>query len=286
MTAPRNLRAASQPLKQTVDAARLVAHSILGLYPVPDLSGCLESPARHLLGQLPLLIWAQKPRLAPTCHLVAQHSFHTSLSIPAHPRLYRPVVHSHSCRRLTELPSRPDQPQSMESCTKDNVMFCLVGCLQCRRCILQTPIDSKRSTHHRDAPQHSMLVTAWMNYKYTASYFQVSLSSNGITCPTLHACLSDIKAIVQVSVLFRTSSLPAWPTRRGIRRRPDPVAPFFVSYENLQSGSSSPLWPTQLDKIKNLRVEVHSRAVDLLRCEPLTPPASGWWVGTITIWSS
>ena len=60
-------------------------------------------------------------------------------------------------------------------------MFCLVGCLQCRRCILQTPIDSKRSTHHRDAPQHSMLVTAWMNYKYTASYFQVSLSSNGIT---------------------------------------------------------------------------------------------------------
>ena len=59
-------------------------------------------------------------------------------------------------------------------------MFCLVGCLQCRRCILQTPIDSKRSTHHRDAPQHSMLVTAWMNYKYTASYFQVSLSSNGI----------------------------------------------------------------------------------------------------------
>ena len=143
MTAPRNLRAASQPLKQTVDAARLVAHSILGLYPVPDLSGCLESPARHLLGQLPLLIWAQKPRLAPACHLVAQHSFHTSLSIPAHPRLYRPVAHSHSCRRLTELPSRPDQPQSMESCTKDNVMFCLVGCLQCRRCILQTPIDEE-----------------------------------------------------------------------------------------------------------------------------------------------
>ena len=180
MTAPRNLRAASQPLKQTVDAARLVAHSILGLYPVPDLSGCLESPARHLLDQLPLLIWAQKPRLAPACHLVPQHSLHTSLSIPAHPRLYRPVVHSHSCRRLTELPSRPDQPQSMESCTKDNVMFCLVGCLQCLRCILQTPIDSKRSTHHRDAPQHSMLVTAWMNYKYTASYFQVFFSSNGI----------------------------------------------------------------------------------------------------------
>ena len=180
MTAPRNLRAASQPLKQTVDAARLVAHSILGLYPVPDLSRCLESPARHLLGQLPLLIWAQKPRLAPACHLVPQHSLHTSLSIPAHPRLYRPVVHSHSCRRLTELPSRPDQPQSMESCTKDNVMLCLVGCLQCRRCILQTPIDSKRSTHHCDAPQHSMLVTAWMNYKNTASYFQVSLSSNGI----------------------------------------------------------------------------------------------------------
>ena len=180
MTAPRNLRAASQPLKQTVDAARLVAHSILGLYPVPDLSRCLESPARHLLGQLPLLIWAQKPRLAPACHLVAQHSLHTSLSIPAHPRLYRPVVHSHSCRRLTELPSRPDQPQSMESCTKDNVMLCLVGCLQCLRCILQTPFDSKRSTHHRDAPQHSMLVTAWMNYKNTASYFQVSLSSNGI----------------------------------------------------------------------------------------------------------
>ena len=123
------------PLKQTVDAARLVAHSILGLYPVPDLSRCLESPARHLLGQLPLLIWAQKPRFAPACHLVAQHSLHTSLSIPAHPRLYRPVVHSHSCRRLTELPSRPDQPQSMESCTKDNVMLCLVGCLQCRRCI-------------------------------------------------------------------------------------------------------------------------------------------------------
>ena len=135
MTAPRNLRAASQPLKQTVDAARLVAHSILGLYPVPDLSRCLESPARHLLGQLPLLIWAQKPRLAPACHLVPQHSLHTSLSIPAHPRLYRPVVHSHSCRRLTELPSRPDQPQSMESCTKDNVMLCLVGCLQCLRCI-------------------------------------------------------------------------------------------------------------------------------------------------------
>ena len=123
MTAPRNLRAASQPLKQTVDAARLVAHSILGLYPVPDLSRCLESPARHLLGQLPLLIWAQKPRLAPACHIVPQHSLHTSLSIPAHPRLYRPVVHSHSCRRLTELPSRPDQPQSMESCTKDNVML-------------------------------------------------------------------------------------------------------------------------------------------------------------------
>ena len=180
MTGPRNLRAASQPLKQTVDAARLVAHSILGLYPVPDLSRCLESPARHLLGQLPLLIWAQKPRFAPACHLVAQHSLHTSLSIPAHPRLYRPVVHSHSCRRLTELPSRPDQPQSMESCTKDNVMLCLVGCLQCRRCILQTPIDSKRSTHHRDAPQHSMLATAWINYKNTASYFQLSLSSNGI----------------------------------------------------------------------------------------------------------
>ena len=182
MTGPRNLRAASQPLKQTVDAARLVAHSILGLYPVPDLSRCLESPARHLLGQLPLLIWAQKPRFAPACHLVAQHSLHTSLSIPAHPRLYRPVVHSHSCRRLTELPSRPDQPQSMESCTKDNVMLCLVGCLQCRRCILQTPIDSKRSTHHRDAPQHSMLATAWINYKNTASYFQLSLSSNGIRC--------------------------------------------------------------------------------------------------------
>ena len=181
MTGPRNLRAASQPLKQTVDAARLVAHSILGLYPVPDLSRCLESPARHLLGQLPLLIWAQKPRFAPACHLVAQHSLHTSLSIPAHPRLYRPVVHSHSCRRLTELPSRPDQPQSMESCTKDNVMLCLVGCLQCRRCILQTPIDSKRSTHHRDAPQHSMLATAWINYKNTASYFQLSLSSNGIS---------------------------------------------------------------------------------------------------------
>ena len=180
MTASRNLRAASQPLKQTVDAARLVAHSILGLYPVPDLSGCLESPARHLLGQLPLLIWAQKPRLAPACHLVPQHSLHTSLSIPAHPRLYRPVVHSHSCRRLIELPSRPDQPQSMESCTKDNVMLCLVGCLQCLRCILQTPFDSKRSTHHCDAPQHSMLVTAWMNYKNTASYFQLSLSSNGI----------------------------------------------------------------------------------------------------------
>ncbi len=189
MTAPRNLRAASQPLKQTVDAARLVAHSILGLYPVPDLSRCLESPARHLLGQLPLLIWAQKPRLAPACHLVAQHSLHTSLSIPAHPRLYRPVVHSHSCRRLTELPSRPDQPQSMESCTKDNVMLCLVGCLQCLRCILQTPFDSKRSTHHCDAPQHSMLVTAWMNYKDTASYFQVSLSSNGIrrACSALNA---------------------------------------------------------------------------------------------------
>ena len=68
----------------------------------------------------------------------------------------------------------------MESCTKDNVMLCLVGCLQCRRCILQTPIDSKRSTHHRDAPQHSMLATAWINYKNTASYFQLSLSSNGI----------------------------------------------------------------------------------------------------------
>ena len=60
-------------------------------------------------------------------------------------------------------------------------MLCLVGCLQCRRCILQTPIDSKRSTHHRDAPQHSMLATAWINYKNTASYFQLSLSSNGIT---------------------------------------------------------------------------------------------------------
>ena len=59
-------------------------------------------------------------------------------------------------------------------------MLCLVGCLQCRRCILQTPIDSKRSTHHRDAPQHSMLATAWINYKNTASYFQLSLSSNGI----------------------------------------------------------------------------------------------------------
>ena len=76
-------------------------------------------------------------------------------------------------------------------------MFCLVGCLQCRRCILQTPIDSKRSTHHRDAPQHSMLVTAWMNYKYTASYFQVSLSSNGIRFnPTLqvYAELEDMLA--------------------------------------------------------------------------------------------
>ena len=69
----------------------------------------------------------------------------------------------------------------MESCTKDNVMFCLIGCLQCLRCILQTPIDSKRSTHHRDAPQHSMLATAWINYKNTASYFPVSLSSNGIS---------------------------------------------------------------------------------------------------------
>ena len=69
----------------------------------------------------------------------------------------------------------------MESCTKDNVIFCLIGCLQCLRCILQTPIDSKRSTHHRDAPQHSMLATAWINYKNTASYFPVSLSSNGIT---------------------------------------------------------------------------------------------------------
>ena len=213
MTAPRNLRAASQPLKQTVDAARLVAHSILGLYPVPDLSGCLESPARHLLDQLPLLIWAQKPRLAPACHLVPQHSLHTSLSIPAHPRLYRPVVHSHSCRRLTELPSRPDQPQSMESCTKDNVMLCLVGCLQCRRCILQTPFDSKRSTHHRDAPQHSMLVTAWMNYKYTASYFQVSLSSNGITPPFT---VGGISPVNRLSLKSNPNRLMSLPSERGI----------------------------------------------------------------------
>ena len=216
MTGPRNLRAASQPLKQTVDAARLVAHSILGLYPVPDLSRCLESPARHLLGQLPLLIWAQKPRFAPACHLVAQHSLHTSLSIPTHPRLYRPVVHSHSCRRLTELPSRPDQPQSMESCTQDNVMLCLVGCLQCRRCILQTPIDSKRSTHHRDAPQHSMLATAWINYKNTASYFQLSLSSNGITYATF---LTTIRAI-RVRAVTQESDESALSQACGPARRP------------------------------------------------------------------
>ena len=221
MTAPRNLRAASQPLKQTVDAARLVAHSILGLYPVPDLSRCLESPARHLLGQLPLLTWAQKPRFAPACHLVAQHSLHTSLSIPAHPRLYRPVVHSHSCRRLTELPSRPDQPQSMESCTKDNVMFCLIGCLQCLRCILQTPIDSKKSTHHRDAPQHSMLATAWINYKNTASYFPVSLSSNGIRWPVKPGPVKPPRSGVWAWTDIRTSCpSPLEGLEGGIRQPP------------------------------------------------------------------
>ena len=182
---PRNLRAAYlQPLgSKTVDAARLVAHSILGLYPVPDLSGCLESPARHLLGQLPLLIWAQKPRLAPACHLAGTALLPGAppLSIPAHPRLYRPVVHSHSCRRLTELPSRTG-PATVHGVVYEGQRHVLPGRLPSVPPVY--PPDSRSIRRGRpimrDAPQHSMLVTAWMNYKYTASYFQVSLSSNGI----------------------------------------------------------------------------------------------------------
>ena len=46
-----------------------VRNSILRLYPLPDLTSCPESAALHLLGQLPLLFLAQKPRLSFAFHL-------------------------------------------------------------------------------------------------------------------------------------------------------------------------------------------------------------------------
>ena len=104
MTAPRDLRAASQPLKKTVDAARLVAHSILGFYPVPDLSRRSESPTRHLLGQLPFFICAQKTRFAPASHLVVLTG-----RLPSAPPVYPPTA------LLQHLPLYTSPPTSAPS---------------------------------------------------------------------------------------------------------------------------------------------------------------------------
>ena len=83
-----------------------------------------------------------------------------------------------------------------------------------------------------------------------------------LTCPNVPGCLTDIKAFVQVTVLFRSSSLPALQAT-SFPASPRFGAPFYVSYENLQSGSSSPLWPTKLDKIKNLRTAVQARVLGI-----------------------
>ena len=69
MSTTRHLRTASQPRQQRVHATRRVADCVLGLYPVPDLSRCTESPRGHLLGQFPLLLNTQIARLTclPSC---------------------------------------------------------------------------------------------------------------------------------------------------------------------------------------------------------------------------
>ncbi len=160
MTTPRNLRAAPQPLEQTVDAAMLVAHSVLGLYPVPDIPRRLESPTRHLFGQLTFLFVAQKAGLAPASHLVRQRSFSPSVSVTAHPRLDRSLADSHSPCRLCDLPSRPHQPKPMHPRSQADVTFCLVGCLQRLRRILCTPLNSKWPTNHSVVLQRQALVGA------------------------------------------------------------------------------------------------------------------------------
>ena len=91
----RHLRRTSQPLEQTVHSARLVAHFILGLYPISDLARRLEAPLRHLLCQSPFFLCAQITRRTPASLLMREHLLHTCLSIPAHPRLYRPIMDPH-----------------------------------------------------------------------------------------------------------------------------------------------------------------------------------------------
>ena len=65
MKCARHLRRTSQPLEQTVHSAWLVAHFILGLYPISDLARRLEAPLRHLLCQSPFFLCAQITRRAP-----------------------------------------------------------------------------------------------------------------------------------------------------------------------------------------------------------------------------
>ena len=106
---------ASQPLKQT-ERCPTCSSLQLGLYPA--ISPALESYTS-----------SDRNRFAPACHLVAQHSLHTSLSIPAHPTSV-----PGSWPYLRDNPDL-DRIQSMEWYAN---VLCLVGCLQCRRCILQT----------------------------------------------------------------------------------------------------------------------------------------------------
>ena len=143
MTGPRNLRAASQPLKRSSLHTRTLR--------IP----AVLKPARHLLGR-DLGSKRVCPCL-PSCGTALPH-------LPLYTGV--PSGSSHSCRR-------GHSPWSVR-----RTMSCLPGRLPSVPPVY--PPDSNRfegSTHHR-APQHSMLATAWINYKNTASYFQLSLSSN------------------------------------------------------------------------------------------------------------
>ena len=70
MESARRSRRASQLRKQTVHASRGVAHPILALYPLPDLTARPEPAARKLIRQLPFPVIAQKTRLAKALHPV------------------------------------------------------------------------------------------------------------------------------------------------------------------------------------------------------------------------
>ena len=105
-------------------AARRVADCRTRTLPVPDLSRCTESSRGHLLGQFPLLLNTQIARLTSASHLVSEHLLHASLSVPAHPRLNRSLMHPHHSRRLTEPPTRPYSAIVHESRVRRMLSLC------------------------------------------------------------------------------------------------------------------------------------------------------------------